>query len=161
LKKIVYKQEYTLVWKDLNPIRTNLEAALRAKNYSKKDTDSVVIVLNELLENVCKYSHKKVAFILIYQSEENELTVRLEQPLTHEDMDNIKILKEEVARVNVYEDTQKLIIDSLMRTADDAHKSRIGLALIRNTARGSKIDIRKSRTYDPGLVVIVHYPLSA
>jgi hypothetical protein len=160
LKKIVFKQEYTLAWKDLNPIRNSIETTMKSKNFAKKDTDSVIIVVNELMENICKYSEKKIAYILIYRSEEHVLTIRLEQPLTVHDLDNINELKEEVVRVNAYADTQQLIIDSLKRTIDEKHKSRIGLALIRNTTKGSTIDIRKSRTYHPGMVVIVRYPLS-
>ncbi|MBN1411253.1 MAG: hypothetical protein JW969_10455 [Spirochaetales bacterium] len=160
MEKPLFNKKYTLEWKDLNPIRGDIEKSLKTKDINKKDTDSIVIIVNELMENICKYSEKKIAHIYLLHENDNQVSIRLEQPITEPDKDNIKILMKEIKRANSYKDTQKLVIDSLKRTFDEGGKSRVGLALIRNTAKGAKIDIRKSRNYDPGIVVIVKYLLT-
>jgi len=159
----LFSKQYKLVWKEINQIRTFVCNTLIEKGLDKRDSDSIILIISELLENVFKYSEKKIVSITVCNDlkTDNIIQVKLDNPVNKKDIKHLKYLRKELARVNSYKDVQKLLVDTVKRSADfDKGKSSIGLALIRITSKGSKIILERSDIYKTGISILISYPLS-
>lgn len=161
-KNVLFSNQYKLEWQEINQIRTIIGSTLIDKGLNKRDSDSVVLIISELLENVFKYSEKQIVTILVYNNldKADNISVKLDNPVNRKDIKHLRFLRKELTRVNSYKDVQKLMVDTIKRSTDfEKGKSSIGLALIRITSKGAKIVLERSNIYKIGIAIMVPYTL--
>lgn len=155
---LIFKQEYNLKWRDLYKIREVLTVRLKQLKLARLQADPIIIILSELLENAFKYSDKKVVTIIIkYASaDKKRISVKLHHPVATFRSRNVKMMLSDISKVNSAEDVTRIFVDSLREaTKMNAKANKFRLALIRKTAGGSLVHIKKSMIYKPGLSIAV------
>lgn len=159
---ILFKEEVQLKWRDLYKIRQHLAISLRQYNFTRLQADPIVIIISELLENAFKYIDKKhVTVIIKYTSETtDQLTIKIHHPVATLKSHNLKILLAIISRVNQCDDIDKFFIDSLREaTLTNSKANKFRFSLIRKTARGAHIHIKKSHIYNPGVAISIPFNL--
>lgn len=156
-KGLIYKKETSLSWDMLSDIRQNIGLVLSEYSIDQFDIDTIIMIINELLENVCKYTNDKLVFLKIIKKDGNIILI-IENSIKDINQQNLDNLKEEIKRVNSYNDLNQLMLDSITRTAQIVpDESKLGLPLIRKLAKGAKIELKNSNTYKPGIAIRIKY----
>jgi len=159
---MIYENESEIKWSDLNLIRNIINNVLSQKNINNHDIGALVMIVNELLENICKYTHDKKVKLTLTQIKKAHtiILIKIENSIKDYNSKNLINLRNEIKRVNSYNDMDKLMIESVLRSSElDKDESKLGIPLIRKLAKGAKISISKSKKFNPGILIKIDYKL--
>ncbi|MBN2547471.1 MAG: hypothetical protein JXB50_16825 [Spirochaetes bacterium] len=159
---LIYENESEIKWSDLNLIRNIINNVLTEKNINNHDIGALVMIVNELLENICKYTHDKKVKLTLTQIKKSHpiILIKIENSVKDYYSKNLIELKKEIKRVNSYNDMDKLMIESVLRSSElSKNESKLGIPLIRKLSKGAKIIINKSKKFNPGILIKIKYKL--
>lgn len=158
--ELLFEYKNKLEWTSITTLRPSIVTALKNIN-SKRTIDIAVTVCSELMENVFKHTTEKLAYVsIVNDTTEKFLTLKVENSTVKTPSKNLELLKNELTRVNSYEDINKLYLDSIMRSASlGKNESKIGFSLIRKMTNGSPILISDSQRFNPGIKLEIKIPI--
>lgn len=156
-QKCIFEKKMDLIWHDLNKCRHEFAQILENEIQKKEIIDNMVMILSEMLENVCKYSLNAKFYMHMetIQTDKNlYLIIRQENPIPITHNNTIKTLQKEIEHVNSHENPQFIYLENLKRASERTdNRSQIGLSLIRLLAGGAKIELYNSKHYTNGILI--------
>lgn len=162
-QKILFKYEYPLKWRDLHKIRSALSLKLGAAGIPRQQADPLIIIISELVENAFKYSDKKLVMIILkyISGPHARIVIKIHHPVSTYKSEMLKRFILDITQVNGAKDIDRMYLETLREAVfQNTKANRFRLSLVRKTAKGAPILLKKSLIYTPGISIGVAYSLS-
>lgn len=150
------------LWGKIETVREEAKNFLEKRRFSSDDTNALIMIASELIENAIKYGHfsENGKVVLTIDIEDNKITIEAKNPIDKEKDFHLKNLDKTIQWIRGFQTPFEAYIERLRQVSNRiSQANESGLGLVRIAYEGqSIIDFYINK--DDVLAVSAVYPLN-